>query len=126
MVAFTKRSLEQAPAYDRPHASCPSDHARHRGPRRPPARRLRGTRRTVAPRRRRRRQAGAERRRATVDGWPTASPGRRWGSDRSALEALAREAKRMDSTCYAVVRKGRLVGDWNWGTSRLTPARSSR
>jgi CubicO group peptidase (beta-lactamase class C family) len=37
------------------------------------------------------------------------------------LSALAQEAKKLDSTCYAVVRKGRLVGDWNWGTPRLAP-----
>ena len=31
------------------------------------------------------------------------------------------EARRKDSSCYAVVRKGRLAGDWNWGTERKTP-----
>ncbi|GAA4714152.1 serine hydrolase domain-containing protein [Nocardioides conyzicola] len=56
----------------------------------------------------------------TVDGWPTTTPAAA-GFDTTRLKKLAREAKRLDSTCYAVVRKGRLVGDWNWGTTRLTP-----
>lgn len=56
----------------------------------------------------------------TVDGWATVSPAKA-GFDSVRLHALAREAKRLDSTCYAVVRNGRLVGDWNWGTSRITP-----
>ena len=55
-----------------------------------------------------------------VDGWPTATPAA-MGVRPTRLTALAREAKELDSTCYAVVRKGRLVGDWNWGTGRLAP-----
>ncbi|CAN5483225.1 hypothetical protein BH09ACT12_BH09ACT12_31680 [soil metagenome] len=56
----------------------------------------------------------------TVDGWPTTTPARA-GFDPKRLTGLAREAKQLDSSCYAVVRKGRLVGDWNWGVPRLTP-----
>ena len=55
-----------------------------------------------------------------VDGWPTAAPGE-LGFRPQRLAALAREAKRKDSTCFAVVRKGKLVGEWNWGTPRLQP-----
>ena len=57
--------------------------------------------------------------RPTVDGWPTASPGD-LGLRPRRLEALAREARQADSTCYAVVRRGRLARDWNWGTARTT------
>ena len=55
-----------------------------------------------------------------IDGWPTASPAD-LGFRPERLEQLAGEAKRLDSSCYAVVRKGRLVGDWNWGIQRLVP-----
>lgn len=55
-----------------------------------------------------------------VDGWPTASP-KAMGFRAARLTELVREAKALDSTCYAVVRKGRLVGDWNWGTRRIAP-----
>ncbi|MGZ5403242.1 MAG: serine hydrolase domain-containing protein [Nocardioides sp.] len=52
-----------------------------------------------------------------VGGWPTASPAA-MGFRTKRLARLAREAKQLDSSCYAVVRKGRLVGDWNWGADR--------
>ena len=58
--------------------------------------------------------------RTTIDGWPTASPAA-LGLRPARLDALAAEAKQADSTCYAVVRKGRLARDWNWGTRRTTP-----
>jgi CubicO group peptidase (beta-lactamase class C family) len=56
----------------------------------------------------------------TVDGWPTASPATS-GFRPERLAAVAREAKRKDSTCFAVVRDGHLVGDWSWGTPPLQP-----
>jgi CubicO group peptidase (beta-lactamase class C family) len=55
-----------------------------------------------------------------VDGWPTAGPAA-LGLRPTRLATLAREARRADSTCYAVVRRGRLARDWNWGTPRTTP-----
>ena len=55
-----------------------------------------------------------------VDGWPTATPAE-MGFRPQRVHGLAREAKQLGSTCYAVVRKGRLVGNWNWGTARATP-----
>ncbi|MFC6342298.1 serine hydrolase domain-containing protein, partial [Nocardioides hankookensis] len=55
-----------------------------------------------------------------VDGWPTAAPAK-LGFRPQRLAAMARDAKRKDSTCFAVVRKGKLAGDWNWGTPRLQP-----
>ena len=56
----------------------------------------------------------------TVDGWPTARPGT-LGLRPARLRALAGQARRLDSTCYAVVRDGKLAGDWSWGTTRTTP-----
>lgn len=55
-----------------------------------------------------------------VDGWRTASPAA-MGFRTARLTRLARQAKRLDSSCYAVVRNGRLVGEWNWGTGRAAP-----
>jgi CubicO group peptidase (beta-lactamase class C family) len=37
------------------------------------------------------------------------------------LEAGAKEARRLDSTCFAVVRNGRLARDWNWRMGRDVP-----
>lgn len=54
------------------------------------------------------------------DGWRTARP-ETLGLRPARLRTLAGQARRLDSTCYAVVRKGRLVGEWSWGTSRTTP-----
>ena len=55
-----------------------------------------------------------------VDGWPKADPAA-LGFRPERLTHLAQDAKRLDSSCYAVVRNGRLVGDWNWGLQRLAP-----
>jgi CubicO group peptidase (beta-lactamase class C family) len=45
--------------------------------------------------------------------WPTATPASR-GLDAARLDRLAREARRSRSTCFSVVRDGRLVTDHNW------------
>lgn len=55
-----------------------------------------------------------------IDGWETTAPGA-VGLERSALKAHARLARERGSSCLAVVRRGRLAGDWNWGTPRTTP-----
>jgi CubicO group peptidase (beta-lactamase class C family) len=55
-----------------------------------------------------------------VDGWATVAPSAA-GFDAGRLARLAREAGRDGSTCFAVVRDGRLVGDWNWGVERTAP-----
>jgi len=53
--------------------------------------------------------------------WPTTRPAAA-GFDPQRLTALAREARREASTCFAVVRDGRLVADWSWqGTDRDDP-----
>lgn len=52
-----------------------------------------------------------------VDGWPTTTPAGA-GFHPQRLATLAKEAKRADSTCLAVVRDGKLVRDWNFGTPR--------
>lgn len=57
----------------------------------------------------------------TVDGWPVASPAA-LGLKGGRLDRLAKQAKRANSTCYAVVRRGKLAGEWNWQKqSRETP-----
>lgn len=61
-----------------------------------------------------------ERAQERVDGWRTTTPADA-GFRGKRLTALAREAKELDSSCYAVVRDGRLVRDWNWKTSRTQP-----
>ncbi|MFC7497332.1 MULTISPECIES: serine hydrolase domain-containing protein [unclassified Nocardioides] len=58
--------------------------------------------------------AGSEPR---VDGWPTTTPAAA-GFRPQRLASIAADARRLDSTCLAVVRHGRLVADWNWGTPR--------
>ncbi len=55
-----------------------------------------------------------------IDGWRITTPAQA-GFRPARLDAIARDAKRQDSTCLAVVRNGRLVDDWNWGTPRTTP-----
>lgn len=50
---------------------------------------------------------------ADSQAWPTASPGS-VGLDAASLDRLAREAQRRRSTCFSVVRDGRLVVDRNW------------
>ena len=53
----------------------------------------------------------------TVDGWTLATPSS-LGLRGSAIERGAAEARRLDSTCFAVVRVGRLAGEWNWKQQR--------
>src|SRR6187549_1614686 len=48
-----------------------------------------------------------------VEGWPVASASR-LGLRKKAIQRGAAEARRLDSTCFAVLRKGKLVGEWNW------------
>lgn len=55
-----------------------------------------------------------------IDGWTKAAPSA-VGLKGGVLKRLAREARAQDSTCYAVIRKNRLAGEWNWDTSRTTP-----
>lgn len=55
----------------------------------------------------------------TVDGWPTTTP-RQAGFLPHRLHTVAEDAKAKESSCLAVVRDGRLVQDWNWGTPRTT------
>ncbi len=57
---------------------------------------------------------------ATVDGWSTTTP-KRAGFLPRRLDRIAADAKARRSSCLAVVRDGRLVRDWNWGTPRTTP-----
>ncbi len=56
----------------------------------------------------------------TVDGWPVRTPSS-LGLRGRAIERGAAEAKRLDSTCFAVLRDGTLARDWNWGTDRDVP-----
>ena len=49
----------------------------------------------------------------TVDGWTVASPSS-LGLRATAIERGAAEARRLGSTCFAVVRNGKLAGEWNW------------
>lgn len=55
-----------------------------------------------------------------IDGWPTASAGS-VGLEQAALDRHARLARDRGSSCLAVVRRGKLAGDWNWGTPRTGP-----
>jgi len=50
---------------------------------------------------------------ATSEPWPAATPAEA-GFDRPRLAALARQTRRQASTCFAVVRDGRLVREWSW------------
>ena len=56
----------------------------------------------------------------TVEGWPVATPSR-LGLRAKAVRRGAAAARRLDSTCFAVLRKGRLVGEWNWQLPREEP-----
>ena len=56
----------------------------------------------------------------TVDGWTTRSP-KSLGLRARVLRAGARQARALDSTCFAVVRRGKLAGDWNWRLDRTVP-----
>jgi CubicO group peptidase (beta-lactamase class C family) len=57
---------------------------------------------------------------ATIEGWPVRTPSA-LGLRGGALEAGAREAKRLESTCFAVLRNGKLARDWNWRLGRDVP-----
>lgn len=56
----------------------------------------------------------------TVDGWPVRTPAS-LGLRGRAIERGAAEARRLDSTCFAVLRNGKLAREWNWGTRRDVP-----
>jgi len=56
----------------------------------------------------------------TVDGWISRSP-KSLGMRAGALREGAKQAKSLDSTCLAVVRRGKLAGDWNWRLDRTVP-----
>ena len=53
----------------------------------------------------------------TVDGWTVAPPSS-LGLRGTAIERGAAEARRLGSTCFAVVRNGKLAGEWNWKQQR--------
>lgn len=57
--------------------------------------------------------------RGSIDGWPTSSANS-VGLQQSQLDKHARLARDRGSSCLAVVRRGKLAGDWNWGTPRTT------
>ncbi|WP_165354228.1 serine hydrolase domain-containing protein [Nocardioides glacieisoli] len=56
----------------------------------------------------------------TVDGWTVASPSS-LGLRATAINRGAAEARRLGSTCFAVVRNGKVAGEWNWKQQRDTP-----
>ena len=56
----------------------------------------------------------------TVEGWPVRTPSS-LGLRGSAIEQGAAEAKRLGSTCFAVLRDGKLAGEWNWQVGRDVP-----
>ena len=56
----------------------------------------------------------------TVDGWDTRSP-KALGLRARALKTGARKARALDSTCFAVVRRGKLARDWSWSLDRTEP-----
>lgn len=56
----------------------------------------------------------------TVEGWPVRTPAS-LGLRGRAIERGAAEARRLDSTCFAVLRNGKLAREWNWGTRRDVP-----
>ncbi len=56
----------------------------------------------------------------TIDGWRTRSP-RALGLRASVLRSGARDARSLDSTCFAVIRDGKLARDWNWTMKRTVP-----
>lgn len=62
----------------------------------------------------------AEDRPRTIEGWPVRSPAS-LGLRGSAIEDGAREAKRLGSTCFAVLRNGKLAGEWNGQVGRDVP-----
>lgn len=56
----------------------------------------------------------------TVEGWPVRTPSS-LGLRGRAIGRGATVAKRLDSTCFAVLRNGALVREWNWGMARDVP-----
>lgn len=64
--------------------------------------------------------APATDRAGTVDGW-TVRPPSALGLRGTAIRRGAAEARRLDSTCFAVLRHGKLARDWNWQLGRDEP-----
>ncbi|WP_322919427.1 serine hydrolase domain-containing protein [Nocardioides renjunii] len=64
--------------------------------------------------------APARDRAASVEGWPVGTPAA-LGLRGGALERGAARARRLGSTCFAVLRDGRLARDWNWQLDREVP-----
>ncbi|MCW2738665.1 serine hydrolase domain-containing protein [Nocardioides sp.] len=56
----------------------------------------------------------------TIEGWPVRTPSS-LGLRGSAMERGAAIAEGLDSTCFAVLRNGRLARDWNWRLERDVP-----
>ena len=56
----------------------------------------------------------------TVEGWPVRPPSS-LGLRGKALQRGAAEARAKDSTCFAVLRRGKLARDWNWRLGREVP-----
>ena len=57
---------------------------------------------------------------ASVEGWPVRTPSS-LGLRGRALTRGAAQARRLDSTCFAVLRNGKLAHESNWGTARDVP-----
>ena len=56
----------------------------------------------------------------TVEGWTVTTPAR-LGLRGKAVKRGAAEARRLDSTCFAVLRKNKVVGEWSWRLPREEP-----
>jgi CubicO group peptidase (beta-lactamase class C family) len=56
----------------------------------------------------------------SIEGWPVRTPSS-LGLRGSAIERGAAEAQRLRSTCFAVLRDGKLAGEWNWQVRRDVP-----
>ena len=54
--------------------------------------------------------------------WATDTP-EEMGFDVAALEAVAQTADELDSACFVVTRKGRIVGEWYWDGADATTSR---
>ncbi len=64
--------------------------------------------------------APATDRAGTVDGWTVRAPSA-LGLRDAAIRRGAAQARRLDSTCFAVLRNGKLARDWNWRMERDEP-----
>ncbi|TGN66026.1 class A beta-lactamase-related serine hydrolase [Nocardioides eburneiflavus] len=64
--------------------------------------------------------APATDRAGTVDGWTVRTPSA-LGLRGAPIRRGAAQAARLDSTCFAVLRHGRLARDWNWRLARDEP-----